>query len=45
MKGLAQADRAEHEAKFQQKFMLGPEWAEAESNNYNFFKISLVSLL
>lgn len=32
MKGLAQADWAEHEAKFQQKFILCPEWAEAESD-------------
>ena len=31
MKGFAQADRVEHKAKFQQEFMLCPEWAEAES--------------
>ena len=28
MKGFAQADRAEHKAKFQQEFMLCPEWAK-----------------
>jgi len=31
MKGFAQAGRAKHKAKFQQKFMLCPEWAEAKS--------------
>ncbi|MDP3792985.1 MAG: tRNA-dihydrouridine synthase [bacterium] len=39
MKGFAQADWAEHKAKFQQKFMLRPEWAEAESEIFNNHEI------
>ena len=38
MKGLAQTAWVEHEAKFQQKFMLCPEWTEAESIFVNFEK-------
>ena len=39
MKGFAQTGRAEHKAKFQQKFTLCPKWAEAESEIFKRSKI------
>ncbi len=32
--GICAARRSEHKEKFQQKFIPGPEWAEAESESF-----------